>query len=594
MRVERANIREYYGTDPSLVDVARLNRIFEHIPHYSVYRGRIRGLLEKGRFGHRELEDLLQWIDDMLALSSRGRLEQAFERLKHDIEGRMGVFEVHQDALVFGSHCRKNLLELATLGNSSHAFFLTLLLRIDHCLKRDLEALEIFEGLEGRLSHLANVQQEDRQQVEEQVVSEFILAHSASLLKDLRSICNTSLRDELRLKAGEHLEEVLDVVRGELGAIDRRISDGLIFLSQLHKLRQSSKAHHERCDRSLRKMNREFLSLMMLLSQADLVVEERGLMKGGVVDNLRLNLYFALLLLPFSEAFRNKYQESVCGKLMQLSHHANFLRDFHLEGLQDLMFPEGCTLGFDNLPPFPGRKVGEVLDDLQRLVEEDERKNVSLRWNLYLKIELHLRNLESEEEKKAVIAAKVLLLNQMMCRHTNRTMTFWLDLDGTLKTLTETESYLSRDVLNLLREACHGLSHLLDRAHGKVRNLYEDHLDGVFQLRERDPLFTYRRQGARQLVQIKNRNHEEVGPALEEIHDHLLSVLEKGREPSAAGKILDDVVREVGPYNGGLLDILDDPDLLREMMENPVIKNQSLHRKRMVQMLQLTRTLLKG
>ena len=92
IEISRSKIKEYFSLDISHVDLTRLNLAFEHVPHYSIYRRRIRTLLGERAFSHRSLKELLQLLNDLVALCTRDNLQICFDELKiHLFDGKSEV-----------------------------------------------------------------------------------------------------------------------------------------------------------------------------------------------------------------------------------------------------------------------------------------------------------------------------------------------------------------------------------------------------------------------------------------------------------------------------------------------------------------------
>ena len=600
LEISRSKIKEYFSLEVSHVDLTRLNLTFEHVPHYGIYHRRIRTLIGERIFNHRSLKDLLQLIKDLIALCTRDNLQISFDLLKDDLAGRMGDFELTPENLRLPGKNNEHLVHQAIQGHSVFAFGFHVLLLLDLRLREDDQALNLHSSLGERLRKLSLLQMETQRKVktsEQQVVSEFIVAHSAALLKDLGSISNLSLSSDIRISVSKHKNHVGNLLKEEIESLDLRISDALIFLSQLNKLSKSSKAYEAKCRKSLSKIGRELMGISYLITGAEKAVNDKEILRGEVMDNVRLNLFFAMLLLPHSDVFRGKYQSAIEGRLMQLSHYANYLHDIDFGKVAHITFPQDCQLSYKELPAFAGRKAIDIVK-LVGAVEAADTKNSNYRWDLYLAIELHLRNhIKNREELQAVIALKKLLVYQMLQRHSAKSMH---SLESIRDTILGLESgikgsvYLPEDVISILRDVCHCFSQLLNEKDDQhVKNLYRNHQSPMaYYIQEKMPKSYYRRQTDGSIRRANSADQTSVGDKL----DHLLEVLcdscERNLERDPIAMNLDRVIKEHAPYEGGLLEILDDPERLRKLMETPIIKNQSLNKKKLIQLLNLTRTIL--
>ena len=598
MRILRSNIRTFYSPDPTHIDLQRLNSAFDHVPHFSIYRRRIRNLVSEKIYGRRELQDVLQLSQDLISLSTKENLEKSFDLLKQDLSGRMGAFELRPNEILFEGRLNENLIQQAILGHSTIAFCLHILLKLDDRIRQDHMAEELHDGLGTRLRHLCQLQmqtQRKKKDADHQVVSEFVIAHSASLLRDLKKISNLSLSTDIRLSVNRHREHVISLLKEELETFDARISDSLIFLSQLNKLLTSSKVYEKKCRHALERMSRELLGLTYLLTNTEKMVEDDAI-KSFALENIRLNLFFALLLLPYSEVFKGKYLTAVEGRLMQLSHYANYIKDIDFESITSLSFPEDSTLKFEGLPAFRGQKV----IDLVRMInvqESNAQKNSTLHWNLYLEMELYLRNhLKNQVELESIIAMKKLLVYQMLQRHTARSLDSLKAIRDAVLGVEGRESdfiYLPQDILAILREVCHCFSQLLQDGNKKVLDLYRNEANPlIYHQKERLPKGIYRRRSEGAIRQAKDGSQENVGTQLDNLLNVLCDSCERNLDRNISSQQMDKIISENAPYNGGLLDILDDPERLRKLMDSPIIKNQSLNRKRLVQLISLTRSIL--
>ena len=111
-------------------------------------------------------------------------------------------------------------------------------------------------------------------------------------------------------------------------------------------------------------------------------------------------------------------------------------------------------------------------------------------------------------------------------------------------------------------------------------------------IQEKMPKSHYRRQTDGAIRRGHGADQQPFGDKLNELLQVLSVSCEKNMERDTSFKHLDDVIKEHAPYDGGLLEIIDDPQRLRKLMESPIIKNQSLNKKKLIQLLSLTRTIL--
>lgn len=599
LQFSRAKIKKYFSLEIAHIDINRLNTAFEHVPHYNIYRRRIRNLLGEKNLTRRGVADLFQLIDDLIRLCTRENLEIAFDLLKDDLCGRMGAFELTPDLVRFSGKRNENLIQQAFMGHSAMAFVLNILLTLDLRLREDDQAMKIHEGLGQRLRKISQLQmqtQKKKKSSEDQVLSEFIVAHSASIIKDLGEIANLSLSTDVRMSVDRHKQHVGDLLRDEIGALDQRISDALIFLSQLNKLSKSSRAFESKCRKSLEKMCRELLSVSYLVTSAERAVNDKDVLKGEVMDNVRLNLFFALLLCPHNEVFRGKYQSAVEGRLMLLSHYANYLHEIDFAKVAQVTFPQDSILKFEGMSSFAGKKPLDLVKELVQL-ESIEDKKSNVRWELYLAVELHLRNhVKHRQELEAVIAFKKLLIYQMFQKFTTKSMDSIKAMRDSIIGRGPDQGgmiYLPEDLLGILRDVCHCFTQLLDKKDERVVKLYRDHPSPrAYHIQEKLPKSIYRRQTRGAISKAKGASQSAIGDQITSLLGELCSSCEKNMDRDAQSKQLDKIIKLHSPYDGGLMEILDSPELLKKLMENPVIKNQSLNRKRLVQLLSLTRVIL--
>lgn len=595
-----SRFKAFSSLDAAHIDVSKLNMVFSHVPHFPIYRKRFRGLLKEKSYGRRHQHELLQLLKDLVCLCTRDNLQEAFEHLKTDISGRMGTFEMTPESIRLPETYNEALLQQAMLGQSSFAFAFHVLQLLDQRLREDDRAVKMHEDLGKRLRNLSRLQMETQRKSkgqDQQVISEFIVAHSASLLKDLNAISNLSLSSDVRVSVSKHKHHVGNLLREEMESLDQRISDSLIFLSQLDKLSKSSKVFEEKCRKSLSKMGRELMGIAYLITGAEKTLDDKDVLKGVVMDNVRLNLFFALLLLPYSDGFSGKYQTAVEGRLMLLSHYANYLHEMDFKDVVKAVFPPNCKLSCDGIAKFGSRKVVDVAKWVAHQTQVRDN-GATFRWELYQSIELHLRNrIQSRQELEAVISLKKLIVYQMLQQHSVKSMD---SLNAIRQALTGEENgeggmgvYLPQDVVKILREICHCFSQLLNNDPERVKGLYRQHVNprAYFNL-EKLPKSHYRRQTNGVIQRAKGENGEGIGEQLGHLLDVLCESCEKNVDRDLGASQLDKVISSNAPYDGGLLEILDDPKALRKLLENPAIKNQSLNRKKMVQLIQLTRTIL--
>jgi hypothetical protein len=594
------NIKEFFGTQASHFDISRLNSSFEHIPHYAIYRKRFKRLVDNRHFGRRESIEIFDLLDDLIALSTKENLEKAKNMLMSDIAGRLGTFHIHENKLVFEGQFNQNLVNQSIQGNSAHAFFMKVLLILNKRLRYDQEALDLHSSLNERLNKLVELQKnkgENIQTPQNQTISEFILANSSRIMVDLSKISKYSLDSNVKDSITRHREELDDLLVEEIKALDERVSEALIFLSQLQKLQKSSRAYAEKCRKSLEKMSRDLLSVAYLVSCTEDVVKGKMIHDSELVDNIRLNLFFALTLLPYHDIFSGRYQNALENKLMYLSHLAQYLYSFDIDEIGSLIIPESSEFSVEGLIDVKGKTVAEVFQDLESHLEDRDQ---SMLWNFFMQIELYFRNNKADiDEKVVLMSLKKLLAQKLLEQRTDKTIrTLYL-----LKKLVSDHGdykaadqlFISEDVVLLLRETCHSLEQLLNTRKECVPKIYKKmNAPLLYFQKEKMPKSRYRRmtEGAITRTQAFKEDENDLGEHLDSLMTTLCDVCEKNIERSAGSGLMDKVIREIAPAQGGLLDILDDPDRLRQLMEVPLIKNQSLNRKRLVQLLQLTKTIL--
>jgi hypothetical protein len=300
--------------------------------------------------------------------------------------------------------------------------------------------------------------------------------------------------------------------------------------------------------------------------------------------------------LPYNEAFRGKYQSAVEGRLMQLSHYANYLKSVDFKSGIKSVFPESCTLDFEGIGELKGKRPVEIVRNIAG--EDKDWKNFSpRRWKLYMQLELYLRNhLNNDEEVHAIIETKKLLVYQMLQRFTSRSIR---SIESIQKTILSGDgdglgqAYMPEDVVSILRDVCHCFSQLMQSGKDRVMGLYrfESRTMSFFK-KERMPQSRYRYKSEGAVNQGKDADQKPVGEVLDALFDSLCLSCEKNVERKGASAHLDGVIREHAPSDGGLLDILDDPERLRKLMDAPIIKNQSFNRKKIIQLIQLSRSIL--
>ena len=116
-------------------DLQRLSAIFEHIPHFTIYKKRLKRLIENRHFGRREVIEIDDLLDDLIALSTRSNLIRSRDRLQSDIAGRLGNFIIDEKQIEFGEQFNSALINQSVQGNSVHAFFMSILLKLDKRLR---------------------------------------------------------------------------------------------------------------------------------------------------------------------------------------------------------------------------------------------------------------------------------------------------------------------------------------------------------------------------------------------------------------------------------------------------------------------------
>ena len=600
MVIEIEHIKDFFGTQASHFDLQRLSAIFEHIPHYTIYKKRLKRLVENRHFGRREVLEILDLLDDLIALSTRSNLVKAKERLVGDIGGRLGAFLFHKGKLEFGEKVNQTLINQSITGNSVHAFFMTVLLKLDGRLRNDDEADDLHRSLTERLNRLIKLQKtkgENPQNPKSQTISEFIFANSSRIMVDLAKISKHSLDTDVKESISKHREDLNGLMGVEMKDLDERISEALIFLSQLQKLQKSSRAYAQKCRKSLEKMSRELLSIAYLVSCTEDVVKGQKIHDSQLVDNIRLNLFFALVLLPYHDFFQGRYQNALEDKLMYLSHLAQYLHSFDIAVIEAMVIPEDSEFVVEGLGCVKGKKVSEVFEELENHLDG---KDQTVLWQFFMQIELYFRNKNPKDEEMAsLMALKKVLAQKLLEQRSDKTIKTLYILkklvseDGDKKLADQL--YISEDVVTMLRETCHSIEQLLNIRKSCIPKLYKK-MDSplLYFQKEKMPKSKYRRMtdGAITKSLAQSDPESNVGDQLEGLLSSLCKVCEGNIQRNAGSSLMDKVIREIAPTQGGLLDILDDPERLRQLMEVPLIKNQSLNKKRLVQLLQLTKTIL--
>jgi len=594
-------IRDFFGTQASHFDLQRLSSSFDHIPHYAIYKKRLKRLVESRHFGRRECIEIFHLLDDMISLSTRVNLTEAKRLLISDIGGRVGAFEIEKNQIIFGEQINHNLLTQSLQGNSTHAFFLKVLLKLHHRLRFDEEAEDLHHSLNERLSKLADLQQnkgEHLQEPKNQTISEFILANSTRIMIDLGKISKYSLNSTVKESLIHHREELDSLLGEEIKALNERISETLIFLSQLQKLQNSSRVYADKCRKSLEKMSRELLSLAYLVSCTEDVVKDQKKHDTNMIDNIRLNLFFALTLLPYNDIFNGRYQNALENKLMYLSHLAQYLHSFDHVEIRTMVIPEDSVFKVEGLNCVKGKMVGEVVDDIETQIKAADQ---SILWKFFMQIELHFRNHSlSSDEKTALLSLKKLLAQKLLEQRSDKTIKALCILkqlvsdNGDLKAADRL--FISEDIVLMLRETCHSIEQLLNVRKECVPKIYKKMNSPLLYFqKEKMPKSRYRRMTngviAKGISSFGEEN-KDFGEQLDVLMQSLCKVCDDNIERSAGSVLMDKVIKEIAPRQGGLLDILDDPDLLRKLMDVPLIKNQSINRKRLIQLLELTKTIL--
>lgn len=596
MRLNRNLIRPFLSLSPKCIELNRLRGVFGHLPHYDIYRQRITRHLDKTGFGKGDKEDVLLLIDDLLSLCTRDNLESSYDKLKLDLGGRMGAFELGPEQITFGMKFNEELINRALSGVTSFSFMLNLLLNIDDRLRDDDWAVARYPEIEAGVTELHDLQQENRLHqgnMHFQAVSEYILTRSVHLLKDLARIKRRVLCSKLRSGAARKKELVLKVLDDELKSLGESVSKTLSFLSQISKMASKNKSQIAVLRKEMGKRAREILGLSYLLSEVEDAVGYGS--SSNTLQNLRLDLLFSLLILPHSEGFRGKYQTAIESRLMQITHYANYLNGIKLKKEGVAVFPIGFELSVDGVGSVAGKTISEIVGMLTE--EEGDCKSLSpKRWRLYMDLEIYSRTrLKSEAELLAILEAKKLLVFQMLQRFSSRSIRSFVSIYEAVQSVegdAKGDASLSTDVVAILRDICHCFSQLLLIGQDRVRGLYPDEVGELFRSKEKTPQsrYRYRSQGAlRHGIDVEDKV---LGVVAEELFDALCLSCERNMNRSGIIGQLDALIEKLSPPNGGLLEIMDDPVLLRRLLESPSIKNQSLNRKKMLGLIGLSKVIL--
>ncbi len=596
MKIKRGRVRPFLSLSPKCIDLSRLRGVFDHLPHYDIYRQRIRRHLDKSGYGKGDQEDILLLLEDIVSLCTRANLEECYDKLKLDLSGRMGAFELGPEEITFEKRFNEEVIKKSMSGVTSSSFMFNLLIKLDDRLRKDDWAVERYPEIETEVLELREIQVENSRNqghMHSQVVSEYILTRSVHFIKNLDAVTDRALSSEMRIAAVHKRELVLQGLDDELRSLSDVVSKTLGFLSQISKIGAKDKKQMAGFRREMEKKAREILSLSYLLSEVEDVVGVGS--ANQFLQNLRLDLLFSLLILPYNDGFRGKYQAAIESRLMQITHYANYLNGTELKGECKVVFPDSFNLVFEGVGALAGKSVPQVV----RLVTEGEGDWKSLspkRWKFYMELERYSKDrLKSEAEFLAILEAKKVLVFQMLQRFSSRSIRSLVSIYEAVQSLESEvngDVSLPKDVVAILREICHCFSQLLLVGKDRVKGLYRSEAEDLFRAKEQMPQsrYRYRSQGAlRNGVDVEDKV---LGVVAEELFDALCVSCERNLDRRGVVGQLDRLIERLSPPNGGLLDIMDDPVLLRRLLESPSIKNQSLNRKKMLSLISLSKVIL--
>ena len=143
-------------------------------------------------------------------------------------------------------------------------------------------------------------------------------------------------------------------------------------------------------------MSRELLSLAYLVSCTEDVIKGESFHDIQLADNVRLNLFFALVLLPYHDIFQGRYQNALEDKLMYLSHLAQYLHSFENDVIEELVIPESSSFSVQGLGELNGKKVSEVFAELETHLDARDQ---SVLWQFFMQIELYFRNSKTRRRR---------------------------------------------------------------------------------------------------------------------------------------------------------------------------------------------------
>ena len=113
--------------------------------------------------------------------------------------------------------------------------------------------------------------------------------------------------------------------------------------------------------------------------------------------------------------------------------------------------------------------------------------------------------------------------------------------------------YISEDVVTMLRETCHSIEQLLDVKKDCIPKIYKkmDALLLYFQ-KEKMPKSRYRRMTKGAITKCApNESDESFGNQLEGLLSSLCNVCENNIQRSAGSSLMDKVIKEIAPTQGG-------------------------------------------
>lgn len=600
-------IKVFNSGQASHINVTRLNEYFQDIRHYPIYRKRLRKITGISNYGIMQCIEAKSLLKDMLSLSSTAELIETKGKIHHDLIGRIGSFNIHEEKIEFIKVENRDLVIQMISGEGELSFNFFLFHTISDILSKASEASKLYKNFDAKLNEISDLQkdiQKEAQSSRKQAKSELVLAKTASLFNELKEVTNSALDSKMRLRANAIRNEIYNIIGEQLLNINEYISDTLIFLSQFYKYQNSESNTQTASKPVMIKIGKDLINIAYFINNLEEIINEYDNIEGYSIENIRLNLYFCLILVPHEEIYLGQFQNVLENKLLYIILFSHFLHRSNLRIDTNSFFPKNTKLKFKYLPNIKGKKITEVINLLAKAekASNDDLIMGQLRWQIFLDSELFLRTKEfSRIDESALLSLKRFIVQDQLKKYTYSTLQSVTKMLNAVKNETVDEDLrikcsLPDDVFDLFRNVCfHFHTMLNDDEVVKLHTLYAEDEKEFYEIKKKKPKGKFARHTKGSISSAIHNNDPNISKYMSKITDALFHICNKHKVDNGKNIDLNKVIQQYTQNEkGGIFDILYNKEKILAVASNPIVKNQSMNQKRLKYMLNISRQIAKS